>query len=235
MIKAIFFDFYNTIARFDPPRETLQLSLCKEFDMNVTYAGIRKGYAHADRYMAREIAKLPLNKRNDQQIKEFFGEYQRLVLLGSGIDVGSELAYTMFSELSNMDYGFGLFEDVMPTMDSLKSKGISMGIISNYDGNMKDVCRDLGLSTFLSFIITAEETGIAKPHPGIFIEALKRMNIEARHSMHVGDQYDTDIIGATRAHINPVLIDRDGYSQHLTAVNQIASLTELIQLISEWE
>ena len=35
MIRAVFFDFYHTLVTFDPPREELQASACREFGIEV--------------------------------------------------------------------------------------------------------------------------------------------------------------------------------------------------------
>ena len=39
MIKAVFFDFYNTLGRFDPPREELQAVACGEFGIQMLEYG----------------------------------------------------------------------------------------------------------------------------------------------------------------------------------------------------
>jgi len=54
VIKAVFFDFYNTVGMFWPPREELQATACGEFGIQVTPEGVDVGYGLADAYMARE-------------------------------------------------------------------------------------------------------------------------------------------------------------------------------------
>ena len=34
-IKAVFFDWFNTLARYDPPREELQVAACRAFNIEV--------------------------------------------------------------------------------------------------------------------------------------------------------------------------------------------------------
>ena len=84
MFKAVFFDLYNTLAKFDPAREELQQQVCAEYGIQVTQDGIIKGYATADDFMARENGKHHLAKRTEEARKEFFAEYERLILLGAG-------------------------------------------------------------------------------------------------------------------------------------------------------
>ena len=98
-IKAIFFDFYNTLSRFDPPREDLQLNICRSFCINITKPQILNGYKLADSFMAREIGINPLRNRTKQEVIQFFSEYQRLVIQGSGIDISMEQGESMFRAL----------------------------------------------------------------------------------------------------------------------------------------
>ena len=96
VIRAVFFDFYNTLGRFDPPREKIQAEACAVFGFSVDSEGITRGYALADAFMASESARLPLRERNAAAREEFFAEYERLVLEGAGVEVPSELALRVF-------------------------------------------------------------------------------------------------------------------------------------------
>ena len=57
MIKAIFFDFYNTLVRFWPPLDQIQQASCREIGLNVTEEGINQGYAIADVFFNSENEK----------------------------------------------------------------------------------------------------------------------------------------------------------------------------------
>ena len=231
MIKAVFFDFYNTLGRFDPPREELQAEACGEFGIRVSTEGITLGYALADAYMAREVAKLSLRKRGRQGVKDFFAEYERLVLLGAGLEVSFELALKVSARLRSLSYGFALFEDVLPTLDVLKRQGLTLALLSNNEEDMNKLCDELGLTTYLDFTITSKQAGLAKPHPTIFLEALKRAQVRPQETLHVGDQYESDVKGARGVGIDPVLLDRDGLKTDVQDCPRIEGLPELVGLV----
>ena len=63
MIKAVFFDLYNTLVGFWPPLDEIQQASCKVLGLAVSKQGIRKGYALADEFMSVENAKEPLADR----------------------------------------------------------------------------------------------------------------------------------------------------------------------------
>lgn len=231
MIKAVFFDFYNTVGRFWPPREELQATACSEFGIQVTPEGVDVGYALADAYMARESARLPLRERGRQGVKDFFAEYQRLILQGAGVEVSLELALEISARLRQLSYGYALFDDVLPTLNVLKKRGLILGLLSNNEGDMGKLSEELGLSPYLDFTITSADVGASKPHPPIFQEALKRAQVEPQEAMHVGDQYDTDVKGALGMGIRPVLLDRDKLSGDIADCPRIERLPEVVDLV----
>ena len=56
----------------------------------------------------------------------------------------------------------------------------------------------LGISKYVSFIITSEEIGKDKPDPEIFHYALDRLNCKPKEAIMVGDDIRRDIISAKR-------------------------------------
>ena len=54
--NTVFFDFYNTLATFYPPKDKIQKLSAEKFGLDVTKEGITKGYLKADEWMSKEIA-----------------------------------------------------------------------------------------------------------------------------------------------------------------------------------
>ena len=231
MIRAVFFDFYNTLGRFDPPREKIQADACAEYGISVAYEGITRGYAIADAFMARESARRPVWGRSDPDRDEFFGEYERLVLEGAGVEVSLELALRVFARVREIPRGYALYDDVLAALDELKRRGIVLALITNNRGDANALCRDQGLFPALDFAVGSEEAGAGKPDPAIFQAALRRARTEPRETMHVGDQYDTDVKGARAAGIHPVLLDRDNMKAGVVDCPRILGLGELPSLV----
>ena len=230
-IKAVFFDFYNTIGKFDPPREQLQMEICASFNIEVSEDGIIKGYGLADSYMAREIGHNPLQNRTREQVIQFFAEYQKLILNGAGVDISLETAEQMFRKLRKLPYDFALYEDVIPILALLKNKGLALGLLSNNDNSIDNLCIKLGLSKYLDFSLTSGQVGSGKPNPEIFVRALEIAGSQSNETIHVGDQYESDIKGAIGVGIRPILIDRDNLNANFTECPRITNLLELKDLI----
>ena len=233
MIKAVFFDMYGTVAGFKPPRYELQFEACAEFGIVVTPEGILKGYAAADAYMSEQNAAAPLRLRDREGRDRLFAEYERLVLRGSGVEVTPARALEVFRRLQQIPYGLAPFDDVVPAMERLKSKGLALGLISNIDRDGAELAESLGLASHLDLTVTSAEVGAEKPDPKIFRAALAKARVEAHEAVHVGDQPTSDVDGARGAGISSVLLDRDGNHEGFSACPRIESLEELPGLLEE--
>jgi FMN phosphatase YigB (HAD superfamily) len=86
---------------------------------------------------------------------------------------------------------------------------------------------ELGLALLLPIIVTSQDAGYSKPQPEIFHAALRQARVPANSALYVGDQYHIDIVGAVRAGMKGVLLDRDGDFQDVTGCPHIRSLTQV--------
>ncbi len=229
MIKAVFFDLYNTIARFYPPKEELQQTACREFGIEVAPEKLLRGYVMADNFMAQEDARTPIAKRSREEQWEFFAEYERLILQGAGMKATPDLARKVYERVRQMPYDLAVYDDVLPTLDMLKQRELTLGLISNIRGDINQLCDKLMLTPYLDFTITSEEVGSEKPHPPIFLAALKKAEVEPGEAIHVGDQYLNDVQGARGVGIMPILLDRDGFQTDVTDCVRIRSLMEVAE------
>ena len=233
MIRAVLFDVYGTIAGWSPSRYQLQRMACAAFGLGdaVTPEGILKGYAAADSFMTAENASRPLRLRDKPGRDEFFAEYERLVLKGCGIEVVPDLALRIFNRLNEAPSALTPFDDVVPALTALSARGLTLGLISNINMSGADLMTDLGLSDHVDFAVTSLEIRVEKPHPLAFQTALSRAGVEANEAVMVGDQPSSDIVGAARVGIAPILIDRDGNYPRYDACPRITSLAQLPPLI----
>jgi REG-2-like HAD superfamily hydrolase len=100
------------------------------------------------------------------------------------------------------------YDDVKPGFEELKSRGIKIGLISNWDTRLADIFHDMGLSDYLDTIVSSASVGVHKPDPRIFEVALERVGASAADAVHCGDHYFSDVIGARTVGITPVLMNR---------------------------
>ncbi len=84
-----------------------------------------------------------------------------------------------------------VFEDVTPAIDALASRGISLGIISNWDERLPPLLDGLGLSKYFEAVVISCEAGFPKPSPVIFEHAARKLGVAPEFILHVGDEPGT--------------------------------------------
>ena len=233
MIKAVSFDFYNTLVRFWPPLEEIQQAACHELGLTVQEEDITRGYAVADVLFNRENEDRPLSKRSDKERLEFFGRYEQLILETSGIPVSMDLAQRVWKIAMSIPKDFVPFHDSVPVLDQLRESGYQVGVITNLRRDLDELCQRVGLSPYLDFTVGSEEVGIEKPHPPIFMAALEKVGVSPEEVLHVGDQVRSDVMGAEGVGMKAILIDRSGYTPESEGCLTISSLSELPKVLKD--
>ena len=135
-----------------------------------------------------------------------------------------------------------LFDDALPCLDALQAAipGVRFGVVTNAELPFQREKMDAtGLSDRIEHTIASGEVGVAKPHPRIFQAACERFGVEPGDAVYVGDRLDTDAIGAARAGLRGVWLDRSGPASHddrqraaASAVSLVATLDELPALLA---
>jgi putative hydrolase of the HAD superfamily len=101
-------------------------------------------------------------------------------------------------------------------------------VISNTeDGRVNDSLTLAELASHFEFVIDSHLVGCSKPEPAIFQIALDRLSLDASQAAYVGDSYGYDVLGAQRAGLYPILLDRAA-SYPGARFCRIRSLRELI-------
>lgn len=233
MIRAVFFDWYNTLAQYEPPREQLQSQALQEFGINASPRELERGLLIADRNYFEESARSPIRERSTEEQAVFYIQYQKTVLTEAGVNVPEELLLKMMDRLQQMYRGltFALFDDVLSTLKELKEQNFTLGLLTNLPSGVDTICENLGVKPYLDFIVTSGEAGADKPNPAIFRLALERADVSAQEAIHVGDQYHLDIIGARGVGISAILLDRFDFYPEVNDCPRIHSLTELARYL----
>ena len=90
MITAIFFDWFNTLARYEPPREELQSQTLQEFSINVPPQQIMAALLVADRGLFEENAVSPIRNRSPEEQADVYIRHQQTMLTEAGVKVPEE-------------------------------------------------------------------------------------------------------------------------------------------------
>jgi len=122
-----------------------------------------------------------------------------------------------------------IYPEVHDVLGTLKVRDFVIGVISNWDLRLSIVLSNLGLKEYFDFVIGSSAFGVTKPSEKIFEEALRRAGVQPEEAIHVGDNFDEDFIGAQRAGIKPIHIDRDGVVETRAGDARIKSLDQIFE------
>ncbi|KQP97639.1 MULTISPECIES: HAD family hydrolase [unclassified Rathayibacter] len=157
----------------------------------------------------------------------------------SGIALSPEEASGWFAAyLEHYVANWTLHDDALPALDRLDASGIRIGIITNGDlAFQRNKVEKLGLAPRIEHLIASGAVGVTKPDAHIFEVACERFAVAPEDALYVGDRLTTDAIGAARAGLRGVWLDRVGGPEHGRAlpaeavalgVRRIGSLDELL-------
>lgn len=106
---------------------------------------------------------------------------------------------------------YEVFPDVPATLAALQESGIAVGVVSNSDGDyQRRKLRAVGLDEFVDSAVLSGDVGVSKPNPAIFHLAVEQLGVHPAHAVYVGDRWFTDAVGALRAGLGAVWLNRSG-------------------------
>jgi len=230
--NTVFFDFYNKLATFYPPKEKIQKLSAEKFGLDVTKEGITKGYLKADEWMSKEIAKQPIKKLTPDEKLSFFTYYESLILSEDYPSLDKNLTSKIWENVYAYPTKFKLFDDVKNCFIQLKDEKIQIGILSNIEINSSELLSSLNLNHLVDFMVTSSEVGKTKPAPEIFIKALNLGKTIPEKTVHIGDQIESDVYGAKNVGIEAILIDRQNLYTNYKESLKINKLDNLKNVLS---
>ena len=230
MIKAVIFDWFNTLARYEPPREEVHSGALKEFGINIEPVKLIVPLLAADKFFFEQNIVSPIRKRSDKDQDDLYAHYEEILMTEAGLKFDKELPRKVFhkgKELFGDHLDFVLFDDVLLGLKALHNLKLKIGLVTNLAKNMGPLVQKLGLEEYLDFIVTPYDAGADKPDPKIFKAALVKAEVTEKEAIYIGDQYKVDIVGARSAGIQPLLIDRYSLYPDFKECPRITSINEI--------
>ena len=118
---------------------------------------------------------------------------------------------------------------VLPALRQLRALHLQLVVVSNANGTVEALARRLGITECVECVLDSFVEKVEKPDPRFFEIALARSGAERQSTIHVGDLYEVDVVGARAAGIEPVLLDVAGLYPDADC-RRVRSLAELVTL-----
>lgn len=208
---AVLFDLGYTLVYFDPPQEVIVQEALRAIGVERTTAEILAAVevVWGEYYRDAETARFEPTEEHDRRVEN---ELSRALLAALGVEAGDDTILSAYRRA--LDEGFGRpgvlrpYPEAPEVLESLRSEGYRLGIVSNWSWSLRDRVRSAGLEGYLDLVWGSAYAGCNKPHPCIFEQALEQMALEPGRTLYVGDSYRHDVLGARRAGLAAVLVDR---------------------------
>jgi putative hydrolase of the HAD superfamily len=213
--RAVLLDALGTLVHFEPPAPLLRAALRDRLGIEVSLeaaeAAIRDeiSYYRAHLHEGRDAASLAdLRRRSAEAMRPALG-------------VDADLTDALLASLR-----FHAYPDAAPALEALRSRGIALVVVSNWDHSLHERLAETGLAPLVDGAVASAELGRAKPERAIFERALELAGAAPGEALHAGDSPREDVEGALAAGLRAVLVARDGRPAE-ARVPVITSLAEL--------
>jgi putative hydrolase of the HAD superfamily len=205
MTRAVFLDALGTLLELEPPWVSLRGAVPERISDERLIAAVRAEMAYY-----REHAH---EGRDDASLADLRERCAGLIT--------RELRVPISADQLVSSVRFDPYPDTEPALRSLRERGLTLVVVSNWDVSLGAVLDRCGVSPLLDGAISSAEAGSRKPDPGIFEQALLIAGCEAGEALHVGDTAQEDCDGARAAGIRALLIDRDEGEGDISSLNEI--------------
>jgi putative hydrolase of the HAD superfamily len=228
--SAVFFDAANTLLYPEPPVGELYARTARKYGVNVSAADVQAQFRHS--WEALQV------KAVDDPVRYGVGEangrrwWHALVAetfrpLGTPhpFDIFFDELYKLFADPEV----WRVYPEVFEVLQALKARGLIMGVLSNWDIRLGPLLEGLSLMPYFDHLVLSAVVGWEKPHRRIFDSAIALAGVPADEVLHVGDNYQQDVVGAQQAGIYAVWLRRRDAERADCPV--ISSLRELVTII----
>jgi len=204
MIKAIFFDAVGTLFYLTKTVGDHYAFVGEEVGLTLNAKKLDAAFYSAWKQMPPRAA---INGPRENDDKDWWRELAGLVLEEAAPTIDEldrdnffEVAYEHFAEAGVWE----LYPEVVDVLQQLGPR-FELAIISN----LRVILERLGISRYFRHVFVSSEIGADKPDPEIFRRALKFLELQPGHVLHVGDDPERDWTAATDAGLSIFQLDRE--------------------------
>lgn len=209
-IRAIFFDVGFTLLAPHPSVTKIVQDACLRQGIVIDVNCLRQQQKRSEDYLRSMSRAQPWTWSDETAITEiwtsYFTEMLRPCLANQPhrLDACVEETVRAFDDAGN----YALYPDVLPCLQALHAHGLTLGVISDWGVSLSLVLRHYDLIAFFDFAVISAQVRRAKPDPQLFQTALERADAIPDYTLHIGDSYVLDVLGARSVGITPILLDR---------------------------
>ena len=221
MVKAVIFDFYNTLAEttdWGPSWEELVAELGYAMPADVRDRWWNDGIDGTE-HDEHSISRDHYVAWQDSRV--------RSLLRQCGLpDAVQDVFIERVREIGAHNR-ISAYDDVEPALRQLRERGIALAICSNWDWDLHEAVESAGLTGSVDVVVSSAWVGARKAHPRIYSHTLEQLGVAAEDALFVGDTWTCDVDGPRRAGMRAVYLRRAHLGRDHTAPEPDGSASDV--------
>lgn len=220
-VRCILFDAVGTLIYPEPPVHLVYTAAAGECGLTLHEALVERRFVDAFRKQYTHAA-VDDDCTTSEEIER--NRWRAIV-----IDVFQQLAPcdALFERLWHhfaQPASWRLFDDVTECLRGLSDRGFLLGIASNFDRRLHNICRGLPPLDACDHCFVSSQVGVRKPARAFFRAIERATSLEPQQLMLIGDDWDADYLAATAAGWHAVHLNR---AANVATASSLRSLAEL--------
>jgi putative hydrolase of the HAD superfamily len=216
MVKAVIFDFYNTLAEtksFGPSWEDLIVELGYSLPADIR-----------DRWWNDGIDGTEHDEHS--RSRDHYVAWQqsrvRSMLAECGVPESAHGDFIERVREIGAHNRIDAYDETHAVIADLRARGVALAICSNWDWDLHEAVESAGLTGAFDLVVSSAWVGARKAHPRIYTHTLEALGIAPEDALFVGDTWTCDVDGPRAAGMQAIYLRR----AHLD-VDQTAPALEL--------
>ena len=207
MVRNVLFDFAGTLADLKPHSETMLCNYAKEtYNLDLEESVVKEAFSCMDRQLFYSSVKITDFEDKSKFYKQYNDRILQHLALSDLIDNSDN---QLFHYFSSQKRHWVLKEDVIPTLEILKHKGLKIGIISNFDSKLLELVENLQIHHLIDYLHISQDEGYEKPQLEFYQSFFGRHLLDPAESLYCGDSYVLDFLPAKALGLKALIIDPD--------------------------
>jgi putative hydrolase of the HAD superfamily len=123
----------------------------------------------------------------EQAERQWWADRIAAALAAAGLEepLPPGLSDALFDRFGRADL-WQVYGDVAGALERWHRRGLKLAVVSNFDGRLLGLLRELGLADWISVVVVSSAAGASKPDPAPFALALEHLGLSAAEAWHVG-------------------------------------------------
>jgi HAD superfamily hydrolase (TIGR01509 family) len=225
-IKAVTFDAGDTLIHLWVHKTRRFAYLCEQIGIQLAPEAARLAAVACERFFQERY-------KGPSKHLEWWLTYHRVGLQAAGVQGNlSQLAQDMHEVWNQLPETWVLDPETVGTLEGLRQRGIRLAVISNWDGNLRQILQDLNILSYFEVVLDSHVVGVRKPDPAIFRMFSQACKLEPAQCIHVGDSPGADEALALSVGAIPLLYD-PLECFHARGRQRISELSDIVEFLDK--